>query len=188
METFGTSYQESLISSLNYTLGRTSSAIQDRREVKIKPRGATEYSPRGAKTIEFTITDSSAYLLANTLKLQFKLCNDAAEATTDQDLEMLGPAHAVPFQSLSVKMAGQQIELLENYGKAYVAMDQLLPQASRVMNGAEGLPLIESAATSSKAAPLTSKRLTVATGALQERPLPPTRSLWIRTARCATPP
>ena len=70
------------------------------------------------RTIEFTVTDSSAYLLANTLKLQFKLCNDAAEATTDQDLEMLGPAHAVCFQSLSVKMAGQQIELLQNYAKA----------------------------------------------------------------------
>ena len=128
MESFGTQYSESLISSLNYTLGRTSSAIQDRREVKIKPRGATEYSPAGAKTIEFTITDSSAYLLANSMKLQFKLCNDAAEATTDQDLEMLGPAHAVPFQSLSVKMAGQQVELIENYGKSYVAMDQLLPK------------------------------------------------------------
>ena len=72
METFGTQYSESLISSLNYTLGRTSSAIQDRREVKIKPRGATEYSPGGATTIEFTITDSSAYLLLNTVKLQFK--------------------------------------------------------------------------------------------------------------------
>ncbi len=32
-------------------------------------------------------------------------------------------------------------------------MDQLLPLASRVMNGAEGLPLIESAETSAKAAP-----------------------------------
>ena len=124
VETFGTSYQESLISSLNYTLGRTSSAIQDRREVKIKPRGATHYSPTGAKTIEFTITDSSAYLLANTLKLQFKLVNESGVA--DQDLEMLGPAHAVPFSSLSVKMAGQQVELIENYGKSYVAMDQLL--------------------------------------------------------------
>ena len=64
MESFGMQYSESLISSLNYTLGRTSSAIQDRREVTIKPRGATEYAPTGAKTIEFTITDSSAYLLA----------------------------------------------------------------------------------------------------------------------------
>ena len=163
MESFGTQYSESLISSLNYTLGRTSSAIQDRREVKIKPRGATEYSPTGAKTIEFTITDSSAYLLANTMKLQFKLVNNTAVA--DQDLEMLGPAHAVPFQSLSVKMAGQQVELIENYGKSYVAMDQLLPQASRVMNGAEGLPLIESAATSSKAAPIVAKQMAGVNGA-----------------------
>ena len=53
MESFGASYLESLISSLNYTLGRTSSAIQDRREVKIKPRGATSYSPRTAKTIDY---------------------------------------------------------------------------------------------------------------------------------------
>ena len=79
METFGTSYQESLVSSLNYTLGRTSSAIQDRREVKIKPRGATSYSSSGAKTIEFTITDSAAYLLANSVKRQFKLVNTDRE-------------------------------------------------------------------------------------------------------------
>ena len=108
MESFGAQYSESLISSLNYTLGRTSSAIQDRREVKIKPRGATSYSPTGAKTIELTITDSSAYLLLNTLKLQFLLRNDSGgDAPNAQaqlrDLEMLGPAHAVPFQNLSVK-------------------------------------------------------------------------------------
>ena len=44
-------------------------------------------------------------------------------------------------------------------------MDQLLPQASRVMNGAEGLPLIESAATSSKAAPIVCKQLAQASAA-----------------------
>ena len=139
MESFGASYSESLISSLNYTLGRTSSAIQDRREVKIKPRGATSYSPQTAKTIEFTVTDSAAYLLLNTVKLQFKLRNDGAAG---QDLEMLGPAHAVPFQSMSLKIAGQQVEFIEQYGKSYIAMDSLLPQASSVMNGEEGLPLI----------------------------------------------
>ncbi len=53
METLGTQYAEAMISSLNYTLGRTSSAIVDRREVKIKPRGSNVYSPRGQKTVEF---------------------------------------------------------------------------------------------------------------------------------------
>ncbi len=43
-------------------------------------------------------------------------------------------------------------------------MDQLLPQASRVMNGAEGLPLIESAATSAKAEPVIPKDLVDAAG------------------------
>ena len=61
-------------------------------------------------------------------------------------------------------MAGQQVELIENYNKAYIAMDQLLPQASRVMNGAEGLPLIESAATTAKTEPILSKRLVAADG------------------------
>ena len=102
------------------------------------------------------MTDSAAYLLLNTVKLQFKLRNDGAAG---QDLEMLGPAHAVPFQSMSLKIAGQQVELIEQYGKSYIAMDQLLPQASRVMNGAEGLPLIESAATTSKQEPLMAKTL-----------------------------
>ncbi len=36
METLGSSYAEAMISSLNYTLGRTYSAIVDRREGKIK--------------------------------------------------------------------------------------------------------------------------------------------------------
>ena len=61
MESFGQQYSESLISSLSYTLGKTSSAIVDRREAQIKPRGGTSYTPRGAKTIEFTLTDSGSY-------------------------------------------------------------------------------------------------------------------------------
>ena len=87
METLGTQYAEAMISSLNYTLGRTSSAIVDRREVKIKPRGSNEYSPRGQKTIEFSIVDGASYLLANTLKLQFKIAHDGTpvdKAKTNQ--------------------------------------------------------------------------------------------------------
>ena len=41
METLGTQYAEAMISSLNYTLGRTSSAIVDRREVKSSPGAQT---------------------------------------------------------------------------------------------------------------------------------------------------
>ena len=55
METLGTQYAEAMISSLNYTLGRTSSAIVDRREVKIKPRGSNEYSPRGQKQLSLRL-------------------------------------------------------------------------------------------------------------------------------------
>ena len=80
METLGTQYAEAMISSLNYTLGRTSSAIVDRREVKIKPRGSNTYSPAGQRTIEFTLTDSASYLLLNTMKLQFRLQADAPTA------------------------------------------------------------------------------------------------------------
>ena len=73
MESFGNQYSESLISSLSYTLGRTSSAIVDRREAQVKPRGGTSYNPRGAKTIEFTLTDSGSYALLNTIRFQAKL-------------------------------------------------------------------------------------------------------------------
>ena len=78
----------------------------------------------------------------NTIKLQFKLVNDAP-ADDNSDLEMLGPPHAVCFQSASFKCCGQSVELLEDYGRAYLAMEQLLPQASRAMNGAESLPLLD---------------------------------------------
>ena len=94
MESFGTNYAEAMISSLNYTLGRTSSAIVDRREVKIKPRGSNEYSPRGQKTIEFTLVDGASYLLMNTLKLQFKLVNDAPAAGV---ADLHGVHEQVPF-------------------------------------------------------------------------------------------
>ena len=49
METLGTQYAEAMISSLTYTLGRTSSAIVDRREVKIKPRGSSGRTQMSAK-------------------------------------------------------------------------------------------------------------------------------------------
>ena len=106
MESFGQQYSESLISSLSYTLGRTSSAIVDRREAQVKPRGATSYTPRGAKTIEFTLTDSGSYALLNTIRFQAKLqAQNPSPAPADlatlpnYELAMLGPAHAVCFQS-----------------------------------------------------------------------------------------
>ena len=147
METLGTQYAEAMISSLNFTLGRTSSAIVDRREVKIKPRGSNVYSPGGQKTIEFSIVDGASYLLANTLKLQFRIRNggQGVEPAAGAELEFLGPPHAVCFQSASFKCCGQSVELLEDYGRAYLAMEQLLPQASRAMNGAETLPLLDTA-------------------------------------------
>ena len=132
MESFGSAYSESLISSLSFTLGKTSSAIVDRRETKIKPRGGTSYTPRGAKTIEFTVTDSGSYCWLNTIRFNAKLrandpvgvgANQAAAAPADAaaraqyELAMLGPAHAVIFQSCSLKIAGMQVELLDSYAK-----------------------------------------------------------------------
>ena len=146
MESFGQQYSESLISSLSYTLGRTSSAIVDRREAQVKPRGATSYTPRGAKTIEFTLTDSGSYALLNTIRFQAKLrAQDpvgnvgnppapvAAGDLPQYEPAMLGPAHAVCFQSCSLKICGMQVELLDNYARQYLLMEQtnklaLLPQ------------------------------------------------------------
>ena len=86
------------------------------------------------------------------MKLQFRLVAETpstapAAAGEDllenDDLEMLGPPHAVCFQSASLKVCGQSVELLEDYNRAYVAMEQLLPAAAREMNGAESLPLVD---------------------------------------------
>ena len=156
MESVGQQYSESLISSLSYTLGRTSSAIVDRREVSVKPRGAQSYTPRGAKTIEFTITDSGSYALLNTIRFQSKLRAltpvPAPAADLQQyELAMLGPAHAVCFQSCSLKICGQQVELIDNYAKAYCMMDQLLPTSSKAMDGVQSGALVDAYASSSKA-------------------------------------
>ena len=158
METFGSLYEESVVPSISYTLGKVSNALQDRREVKVKPRGGNTYSPTGARTIEFTITDSSSYMLWNTLKFQCKMRNKSAQPgaadvpnnanDSGLDLEFLGPVPNVCFQSAKLSIAGQTVELIENYAKSYVALDSLLPQASRVMNGAESLPLISDGASS----------------------------------------
>ena len=129
MESFGQQYSESLISSLSYTLGRTSSAIVDRRETKVKPRGGTSYTPRGAKTIEFTVTGSGSYCLLNTIRFNAKLQARTPVAVTPQpvvadadrphyELAMLGPAHAVVFQSCSLKIAGMQVEMIDSYAKS----------------------------------------------------------------------
>ena len=107
METLGTQYVETMVSSLNYILGRTSSAIVDRREVKILPRGGTEYSPRTQKTIEFSITDSASYLLCNTLKLQFKIESEAPAANAE--LEFWGLRMQCVFNPGSSQYADRRL-------------------------------------------------------------------------------
>ena len=124
METFGSLYEESVVPSISYTLGKVSNALQDRREVKVKPRGGNTYSPTGARTIEFTITDSSSYMLWNTLKFQCKMRNKSAlpgavgvpdnANDSGRDLEFLGPVPNVCFQSAKLSIAGQTVELIEN--------------------------------------------------------------------------
>ena len=147
MDTFGALYEESVVPSISYTLGKVSNASSDRHEVKIKPRGGTTYWSTGARTIEFTITDSNSYMLWNTLKLQCKMRN-TSPAAEGKDLEFVGPVPAVCFESAKLSIAGQTVELIENYAKAYVALDSLLPQQSRVSNGAEALPLVTDGASS----------------------------------------
>ena len=90
--------------------------------MKVKPRGGNTYSPTGARTIEFTITDSSSYMLWNTLKFQCKMRNKAAlpgagtvpDNANDSglDLEFLGPVPNVCFQSAKLSIAGQTVELI----------------------------------------------------------------------------
>ena len=53
------------------------------------------------------------------------------------ELAMLGPAHAVCFQSCSLKICGMQVELLDNYARQYLMMEQLLPVSSRAMDGVQ---------------------------------------------------
>ena len=170
MESFGQQYSESLISSLSYTLGRTSSAIVDRREVSVKPRGAQSYTPRGAKTIEFTVTDSGSYALLNTIRFQSKIrannpVPQPAGDLADHELALLGPAHAVCFQSCSLKICGQQVELIDNYAKAYCMMDQLLPTSSKAMDGVQSGALVAAHASTSKAIGVLPQLVGVAVGA-----------------------
>ena len=141
-------FQEQLLPSLAYTLSKTSSAIIDRKESTIRPRGATSYSPTTARTIDFTISDSSSYFLWNSIRLQYTLVNtDGNTAAEPRDLELLGCAHAMPFSTVKLTIGGQVCEIVESYNKVYSVLDSLLPQTARSSDGASGLPLLETAAT-----------------------------------------
>ena len=88
---------------------------------------------RGSRNASRVFVDGASYLLLNTMKLQFKLVAEAPSAAMgdgqdvigNYDLEMLGPPHAVCFQSASLKVCGQSVELLEDFGRSYLAMEQL---------------------------------------------------------------
>ena len=130
-------YQEQLLPSLAYTLSKTSSAIIDRKESVIRPRGATSYIPSTARTIDFTITDSTSYFLWNSIRLQYTLVNTAGNtAAQPRDLELLGPAHSMPFAVAKLTIGGQVVELCESYNKLYSVLDSLLPQTARSSDGA----------------------------------------------------
>ncbi len=82
--------------------------------MRIKPRCGVSYSPSASKTIEYVITDSSAYLM----------CDDHPERGAR---ELLGPAHAMSFSALSVKVAGQQVELNEQMPGATTFFSPIAP-------------------------------------------------------------
>ena len=121
------------------------------------PRVARHIRLEGRELLNFAITDSGSCAVLNTIRFQAKLkAQDPSPAPAAADLPhyelaMLGPAHAVAFQPCSLKVCGMQVEMIDNYAKAYMMMDQLLPTSSIAMDGLQSGALVDACASASKA-------------------------------------
>ena len=66
--------EEQLLQSLDFSLAKTSSYVQERRLASFYPSGASSFSPDGVRVARFNITGDH-WLDSSSLRLYFKLVN-----------------------------------------------------------------------------------------------------------------
>ena len=120
--------EESLLTSLDFSLPPTTSYVQSRRLVSFFPSRASNFSPTGVRVARFNLNGQS-WLDRASMRIYAKLSNTSATTT----LQLADGTHCL-IQRMRVYMSGTLIEDVDFYGRQHQLFRRLLMPTEWVKN------------------------------------------------------
>ena len=112
---------DEILQSLSYKLGPTSEYIQQRRQSRFHPSGASSYSSNTTQIARIELKGQGGYLDMSTLKICFRL----AETGGTLPLILAGGPHAL-ISRIRVFCQGSLVEDCPHYGRVYHLFTELM--------------------------------------------------------------
>ena len=131
MEHHAQSADDALIGGLSYKLKPGASYVTNRRSVSYFAQGGNQYSPTGAKVMEFNLTGDQ-WLDPSTFRVMFQLDNTGNVGAADgSPLKMVEPLSwnpAVFFRRARVICGGVVVEGIDNFNRLSLMLTALEEQ------------------------------------------------------------
>ena len=134
LETHIAGSEDRLIDGLHFGGKNTASYITARRATTFSPSSAAAWAPNGVRLVRFNLADHAGWLDGGTLRLCFTLTNMLANATLDP----IAVSPACMFRRVRIIANGSAVlEDIDNYGRTYQLMSELLPCQRRMTDMGE---------------------------------------------------
>ena len=122
---------DEILQSLSYKLGPTSEYIQQRRQSRVHPSGASSYSSNTTQIARIELKGQGGYLDMSTLKICFRL----AETGGALPLILAGGPHAL-ISRIRVFCQGSLVEDCSHYGRVHHLFTELMAPSNWRLNHA----------------------------------------------------
>ena len=122
--------EESLLSSLDFSLPPTANFVQNRRLVSYYPSGASNFSPQGVRVARFNINGQS-WLDPASMRITGTITNKSATTT----LQLADGPHLL-VQRMRVYMSGNCVEDIDFYGRSHQLFRRVLQNTNFIINDA----------------------------------------------------
>ena len=133
LETHIAGSEDRLTDGLHFGGRNTASYITSRQATTFSPSSAAAHSSLGVRLIRFNLADHSGWLDGGTARLIFTLTNLATTA-----LDPITVSPACMFRRVRLIANGSAVlEDIDNYGRAYQLMSELLPCQRRMSDMGE---------------------------------------------------
>ena len=121
--------EDRLADGLHFAGRNTASYITARRATTFSPSSAAAWAPNGVRLVRFSLADHAGRLDGGTLRLCFTLSN----LTLGASLDPIAVSPACMFRRVRLIANGSAVlEDIDNYGRTYQLMSELLPCQRRM--------------------------------------------------------
>ena len=122
---------DEVLESISYKLGPTSENIQQRRQSRFHPSGASSYSSNTTQIARIELKGQGGYLDMSTLKICFRL----AETGGEHPIVLSGGPHAL-ISCIRVFCQGSLVEDCSHYGRLHHLFTELMSPSNWRINAA----------------------------------------------------